>query len=158
MLPNLIKVIDERFLTRKEAAEVLFPGRKSKESNLSSLLDSDDPNKVFRKPTIEALERVFPEYNVNWLLYGIEPKEAKPLLTQPAQPITTNQNIEPNQDDLMNRITLLTEQLNELKEDKKMLMHDKEMLRKDKEDMRLEIERLRSQLGDSKHLTKDKTA
>lgn len=166
MLPNLIKVIDERFSTRKEAAEALFPGRKSKESNLSSLLDSDDPNKVFRRPTMEALGRVFPEYNVNWLLYGIEPKEARRTSTNTVQN-TINQNIDQNQNDhdLMTRISELNNQLEQLKEYKDTLLRiiekqDARIEKQDKmiEEMQAEIKNLNAQLGGSNHLSEERTA
>ena len=157
MLENLKRVIDERFSQRSEAAEALFPGMKSRDSNLSTLISSE-PTVKFRRPTIDALKRVFPEYNTDWLLHNIEPMLVGQ--TDAQEKITTNPNITEN--DLMNRIENLTEQLNELREDKKMLMQDKEMLRKDKEEqakriskMEAELDSLRSRLGETQ--SKDRT-
>ena len=67
MLLNLKSAIDLKFATQSEAAEALFPDKSAKNSNLSTLLSSD-PNKKFRRPTVEAIKRVFPEYSVEWLL------------------------------------------------------------------------------------------
>jgi phage repressor protein C with HTH and peptisase S24 domain len=68
-LENLKKVISEKFSSDSEAADFIFPDKKARRSTLSLILSSDEAKK-FKKPTLDAIKKAFPEYNINWLLYN----------------------------------------------------------------------------------------
>lgn len=79
MLQNLKDAIDKEYASQTDAAEAMTlkdDKNPYNTGNLSNLINTKDYTSSFKKPTIIRLEKAFPQYNIDWLLYNKGPRYA----------------------------------------------------------------------------------
>jgi len=119
--------------------------------------------------TINKIETALPEYNIDWLLYGIEPKESKYKSIEREFPIN-QQNIEqPNEKEQINmlreQINLLNKTIERLEKQNDQMQKHNDQIQKHNDQLyetvvflQDDVKRMQSQLASAGISPKEKSA